>query len=312
MLPLNSIFNFLSYLDSFIFLIGLFGNATSFIVFSRETFRRNSISTYCRALAISDSFILITFIDKAYYVLMNDDLVTKSNIICKMLWFANTGLSPISGWVLTAFSLDKMICVLNTARFGFIKKKSYQLLLILGIALANCAIYLVGPIKLKVSSLENRTYLSCDLQDLSFYKVLNSVYIVQAIIVPFCCMIISTSVILNCLFKSRRKIEKSLSQEMKERKVRDVKFAINSVILSLLFIILEMPITVCYLIGFEFLNPLVVAVSAMLFYSNYSVSFFTYLIFNSVFRNEFLSLILRKRQISPKNDRKLTTVAVDK
>lgn len=51
----------------------LLGNIISFMVFSRKTFRNNSISTYFRALAVFDCLTIIQLI-KDVYKLINNNL----------------------------------------------------------------------------------------------------------------------------------------------------------------------------------------------------------------------------------------------
>lgn len=100
-----------------IIIIGLFGNAISFVVFSRKAFRRNSISFYCRALALYDSVILIVQVCNLIPTLFLDiDIFSASNGLCKLSYYVFSGFSPISGWIIVAFSVDKVTSVLYPTR----------------------------------------------------------------------------------------------------------------------------------------------------------------------------------------------------
>lgn len=127
-------------------LMGLIGNILSFVVFSRQTFAKNSISTYCRALALAECFIVFQLVkDIGIYIFQYaPDL--EINAMCKLFTFATVGLSSIPGWILVAFALDKLISVQNTSRFGFIKKKSFQYTVIVLIVTFNCLLYVEVPI----------------------------------------------------------------------------------------------------------------------------------------------------------------------
>ena len=53
--------------------IGLIGNLLTIIVFLRKTFRNNSISTYCRALAVVECLTLSNFAIALFQLLYNQE-----------------------------------------------------------------------------------------------------------------------------------------------------------------------------------------------------------------------------------------------
>ena len=61
--------------------IGIIGNVISIIVFSRKTFRNNSISTYCIALAILECLTLFEFINDIFYLRYNAYLFDQSGVL---------------------------------------------------------------------------------------------------------------------------------------------------------------------------------------------------------------------------------------
>lgn len=100
-----------------IVVIGLVGNFLSFVVFSRKSFRNNSINVYCRALVLSDSTVLtVQFINLIFVIFVNNDVFSSSNALCKFSYYVFTSLSPTSGWILVIFSIDKAMCVLYPYR----------------------------------------------------------------------------------------------------------------------------------------------------------------------------------------------------
>jgi hypothetical protein len=315
LIPLRSIMEamrIITLLRLTVVFLGLIGNLISFLVFSRKSFQKNSVGIYCRALAISDSFMVFDFFLDVYSLTTSVPLPLVSKYICKFVWFTGVCLSPVSAWVLCVFSIDKMICVLNTRRFAFIKKKIFQISIIVAIVLINCAIYFVIPIKIEPSMEKlspNETRVICDLSSLPNFKIMNGIYIFHAILIPFALMIGTTCVIVRCLIKSRKKLEENRSHEMRDRKARDVKFAKNAVILSLIFIFFEMPITSSYLVEIkdETVNLIFYKIAYFLFDCNYSIRFLTYLAFNSIFRSEFMSFFKRNNQVSIVGNKTLST-----
>ena len=96
---------------------GIVGNFISFLIFSRKAFRKNSINVYCRALSISDSLIIsFQFANDFALIFFNIDLFSSSNAFCKLSNYIFVSASPISGWILVAFSIDKAMCVLYPTR----------------------------------------------------------------------------------------------------------------------------------------------------------------------------------------------------
>lgn len=95
------------------FIIGVAGNFLSFVVFSRKQFKRNSISVYCRALAIVNSLVLLIqfplVVSQMFYGV---DLYAISDSVCKFTAYVTMCVPPISAWILVSFSLDKLICVM--------------------------------------------------------------------------------------------------------------------------------------------------------------------------------------------------------
>lgn len=132
-------------------IIGLVGNILSFIVFSRKPFAKNSISTYCRALALFECFILLQLVNDVGTYIFNTVPDLQSNVMCKIHVYASIGMSSIPGWILVVFALDKLICVLNTSnRFEFIKFRKFQYAVIAFIAVFNLILYIEIPIDVNI------------------------------------------------------------------------------------------------------------------------------------------------------------------
>jgi hypothetical protein len=287
------------YLRVAFMLAGLAGNAVSFVVFSRKAFGKHSIGVYCRALCASNSFILFQLVLEITNLSLNQQLENNSTIVCKLMNFFNVGLSPISAWILAAFGIDKMIHVLNTNRFAFMKKQKFQCSVIFFCVFGNVLFYLYVPIlfELKETTVGNVTSSVCQLQNILQYKALVWTYLVEANILPFILMMAATIVTIKCLVSSRKNLERVTNRELKSRREKDAKFALNSVVLNILFVILQVPLVLTYIVPIDDSTTFLVVntICFFLFCLNYSISFGIYFLSNSIFRNEFMHLIrLRK------------------
>ena len=103
-------FSFVMYLIQAIIIgIGFIGNIISIIVFSRKTFRNNSISTYCISLAIFESLSLTEMIIDVFNVMYKINPIDQNDISCKVIVYIMSILSQIQACILVAFSVDKLL-----------------------------------------------------------------------------------------------------------------------------------------------------------------------------------------------------------
>lgn len=294
---------------------GLVGNLLSFLVFSRKKFQKNSISVYCRSLAVTDSLII-------GFVLANDianlffgvDLYSSLNSLCKISFIVYTAISSISSWFLVAFGLDKALSVIFHGKYEFVQKRSFQLSVIITIVLINLLVFIEVPIALNAVRIvtpiyetnQTQVYSLCAIQTISFVAVIDYLYLIFACIIPFIIMIATTIAISKELYRSSMRVMPQVSRELKERRYKDRKFAANSVILNIVYVVLQIPISLTYFLNIS--DPtsalLFALIALVLFCANYSISFFIYMTCNSVFRREVFEIIcVRKEKTSIKKSK---------
>jgi hypothetical protein len=272
----------------------ILGSAISCIIFSRKAFKKSSIGIYCRSLAVFDLYITYNFVLGIVTLFPNTEFILASDLICKLAYFISSGISSIPGWVLVAFSFDQLIIVSRTDRFKFF---DFQHSIILTILLVQCAtstptIFYSG---LRVYLLENNmTFFSCD----SFSIVMPIIYLIESCTIPFVLIIVSTSLIVRILIKSRRNISTGLQATAQmTRRRQEYKFAFNSVVLNVLFIVLTFPLLLSYIVS---INLLIKQIFFALFYLNFALHFWVHLAFNSIFRNEFFKVFRIKKRVNIK------------
>ena len=272
----------------------LFGSVTSFIIFSRKAFKKSSIGIYCRSLAIFDLYVIY---DCAIGTLMMLKVIISTDILCKIQYYISTGFSSMPGWVLVFFSFDQLIIVSRTERFKFFNKRWFRYSIIIGIFIIQCVIYapalfLTG---LRFYSIGNNlTSTSCD----SLSLIMPIIYLIESCLIPFGLIIFSTTLIVRILIKSRQKISANLQLTAQmARRNQEYKFAFNSVVLNVLFIVLTFPLLVSYILPVNktLVFTLVQKFLYDLFYLNFALHFWVHLASNSVFRNEILKVLRIKR-----------------
>lgn len=296
-------------ISDIIIILGLIGSVLSFLVFSRKAFARSSINIYCRALAIFDCFTVIYLIfntgsDTNH---LNFLLSVKNTVGCKVFYFFMVGISPISGWILVMFSIDQAITVSYTTRLAFIKQTHFQILIVLFLALFHIGVYSVIPIDLDVinTTIEslNQSTLYCNLNNLRSMRALNILYLIETNFLPFFILMLTTGYILKSLRASTQRLSQftitvsvTISRSTRMKKSKQKKFAINSVVLNILFVVLTCPVAISFIFQSNeiYYDIMVEHTVAIFFFLNYSLHFLTHFLFNSIFRRHFFHLFSLK------------------
>jgi hypothetical protein len=166
---------------------------------------------------------------------------------------------------------------------------------VFGIAVVHLLVYSFVPINIELKQANGSSFhKNCSIGN--YKHLLNILLLVEANLIPFCTMMMTTVVIVIKLNKSRKTLKRSQrwqKSNQERRKQKDLRFAFNSIVLNLLDIILEVPILVSYLINIQ--NPLVHKLfqmtSLFLYCFSYSVSFLVHFLSNRLFRSEFLLML---------------------
>ena len=187
-------------------------------------------------------------------------------------------------------------------RFEFVHKKSFQLKIMALITIVSLIGYIETPIygyntvRVSTNALnQTTTSWQCNLKSLYFYQAFSIVMLTQTFFIPFVLMLTSSILIIRGLSNIRKRIEAHTNRKMKSRKAKDIKFAISSIVLNVLFILLTSPQMLNYIITFsDKTTSALYAYSTVLIYSvNFSKSFFAYLVSNSIFRREIKKMVNR-------------------
>ena len=290
-----------------VLIMGAVGNVFSFIIFSRNKFRNTSFSLYFRVLAFSDTFTLLYIINDIPNALFGHDLQNRSYFWCKIFRYGLYSIAPVSGWILVVVSLDRMLSIIKPNKFLFMKQTKTQIIICILILVFDLIYYI--PLILykdyqKQTNLSNNTselvYKCVNLEE---ERIVDWMDLVNSTLLPFLGLAISTTITLNKLFKSRSKtvIEiKNTNIQNTKLKKRDIKFAVISVVLNILFFVFNLPVCVYYLVLTYAEMSVVDAnlffyVTAIWYYLNFGVVFYVNLSANPVFKNELLVFLhLRK------------------
>ena len=296
-------FNYAIYTVNFLTIIG---SLLSFLIFSRKAFERSTIGIYCKSVAIYDLFVIFNLsVGIASILMKSRSLILEIEVVCKITSFLLSTFSPMSAWILVAFSLDQLITVSLTKRFLFFKKQPFQYTILIGLFIFHCLIYSPVPYLSglhNITTNENSSLTTCGNNSIVFPIII----LFEGFILPLVILFILTVIIIRYLAMTRSKINNvprlkktseslpnvtSTSNMKNHRRVNDFKYAFNSVILNIIHIVFSSPL---YILGSLPINALdyelVNIIGYLLFSINFALHFGVHFCVNSIFRKEFLIL----------------------
>ena len=281
----------MNFIQAIIITIGLIGNIISIIVFSKKTFRTNSISTYCISIAIFENLSIAEMIADFFRVVYRVKAIDQTNFNCKIINYISTIMSTVQACLLVAFSIDKLLSMKSVQ---IIKKKWFQFSIVGSIVFINALAYIFLPISLRRTEKYPGVYI-CDYSTIVFYKEFFIVNLLESCLVPFIIMSVTSTLTIRLLIKSRNSVEKINGQVLKERRSRDRKYAISSITFNIFFIVLKLPLLVYYILSafYSYYNLYIQWFSLVFYFINISSSFFIHFATNSLFRREFKNVFLR-------------------
>ena len=296
-----------------VLVIGAIGNLFSFIIFSREKFRKTSFSLYFRVLAFSDTFTLLFTINDFSLGLYNQDLSNSSYFMCKCLLYIAYSLPPVSIWLLVVVSLDRMLSIIKPSKFLFLKKTKTQATICFLIISYSLTYYipviLYRDYEIQRNLSENSSEFVYQCIDREEARIVDWMDVFNSTIFPFLLMSTSTYVTVSRLFKSRSKtmIKSKNSSSSFKHNHRDVRFAVTSAFLNGFFILCTLPFCGAYYLTAKFAEldeidlNLFYFSTLLFYYINFGVVFYVNFFTNPLFRNE-LFVFLRFRKATGLNE----------
>lgn len=285
---------FLKIFPIIILLGGLSGNILGLITLMRKKMHAIGTRNMHQYLFISDTFylsLIIPLILREY----GTDLMIKSNIICKGFWYLTGAISIISPMILIYISFDRYISLKYLNKKELLRSNLVQLVYILVVVLANASFFLILPFSFSIQSFTlNETNITvCNFNDKNIQMVIMNMDIGFRTLFPFVLMVIASGLLIYLIIMSGRRVLKSNSNENKRFK-RDIKFAASSISLNLVYIILNMPVSLVLRYVYSLDNDIFV-VLYFIYFTRSGINFYLLLLTNSLFNNEFKSLIVKRK-----------------
>lgn len=296
----SKLYPFLDWISLTLIVFGLIGNFLTIKVFSDKSFAKSPLQIYGRALAVSDSLIilpsLLTYISLIFF---NFSLITSSSLSCKLLTYFVDAFAPTSPWLIVLFATDTTISVSqppSSKISNLFGQRRFKIASICFFFIFHILFSSPIPFGIDImnvnSSQMNETITTCDIQDMFMVKSLAIVLSLESILVPVFIISLETIVIAWVLYKSQRnlKLSKSTGSTAASRRYRLVY---NSIFCSIVFIISTSPLLVNVMFPLQdyVINVLFSKLAWLCFISNFSTRFVGYSVTNPIFRKRLLEIL---------------------
>ena len=276
-------------------LICVIANSLSFLIFSHKRFHNTIFSTYFRFYLLFEILNQILPINKMFELNLEMYFSLISNFSCKLRKYFAYSDHSITAWFMMIISFDRYLSIGYPTKFLIRKNKMFQIIASCFIIGYNCCFYIPFLFFYIKESKTNRTN-----QTIITYKCISPglwvefLNLIHELSIPFSFMFLFTLLTIRIVFKSRRS---SLNNSSKSK---DLKFAISSITMNVLFLLFNSPYFIFIIMNDYFdlfanqiiLFKLLNSIINFFFYINSTMTFFVNYFFNSMFKKEFNDLFI--------------------
>ena len=288
-------------IELLVILLGLISNIITLVVFIRRNFKKFSARNIFCALVISDILKLIS-LTIFYNIVPN--LISMSELGCRLVNYIQTFTTALSMFLVVYSSIDKFFFITNPK---LKLNRNLVILLIILIALIYSATYAILPeykTSLNNSSLNNSSFNnnSFNNNSLSFvcYKSVISFLLemIFSVLIPSLMTLLFSCLLIRSILESRLKILNLNTQKDRRRLKKDIIFAISTLIINILYLLFNLPLFIILISNklkpnytFSLITPYLGDLQTLAF----SMNLYILIIFNSIFRREFLNMFCCNR-----------------
>jgi hypothetical protein len=301
--------SFLYYVSVVLIPIGFSLNILSLAVLFRKKIRNQMMGFYYIVLALLDMWSLAIYFVALYSESMGNDLRIASSGLCKAHSYLLRITTQTTSWWLVMMTLDRTLTVKYPRKFEFLRNRKLLILMLI-----LCIITLTGInfANFLYERVETRTILNANTTNQSILLSVSctssrELVIIRDLlsqsfrtIIPYILMIGLNVSLIRTLINSKRKFSRNDSMR------KEYEFAFGLVANNLFYFLLLGSLLVSvlvsnYLAYIAQVSPqsrantnssLALNITAYISFLNNSITFFTNLIFNKIFRKEFFDLLI--------------------
>ena len=282
-------------IQSAIALIGIILNTLAICVFQRKELKKHSYSIYWKTKALIESLVLLHIFRVFAKHFLNADLNLISPIFCRLVNYFGYVTFGISLWLECIITFDRFFIIVYPNRFGFMRKRSFQMTAILFVVVYSLVIYSTYPFNTRLdkvvdlingTSSSKKCHVSVNIVKSMWIISLVNTFIVNIVVNPVLDLIIISRII-----STRRN-----ARHLNRWTINDRKFAVSAIGLNINSLILKFPFFLVNLLAKKFAfnieqTEMVYSITLCISLIDKVDVLLLNLLVNSIFRREFLSMV---------------------
>jgi len=281
--------------------LGIISNIITLVVFIRRNFKKFSARNIFCALVISD---ILKLISVYIFNKIGRNFASMSELGCRLINYIETFATALSMFLVVYSSIDKFFFITNPK---LKLNRNLVILLIILIALIYSATYAILPeykTSLNNSSLNNSSFNNNSFNNNSLSFVCSKSFIsyllemIFSVLIPSLMTLLFSCLLIRSILESRLKILNLNTQKDRRRLKKDIIFAISTLIINILYILFDLPLFIILIskklkpnYNFSLILPYLGVLQTLAF----SMNMYILIIFNSIFRREFLNMFCCNR-----------------
>jgi hypothetical protein len=273
-------------------ILAIVGNLLGLIVLKKPNVNKigpKHMYKYLLIFGLINSYMILIYYLRSFGIYFE----TMSLLTCRLSVFFGYITGPISLMILVYISIERYISIKYPSKKKILNTILNQHIYMIVLGVFNLLINSWVPFEYDLIDRRNstnkfiRNYNSDD--DFECTRKSDHVIylaIINTKLIPYSLMITFTILLIISIFKSRNRVISNYTNRQNETFQRDIKFAFTSLMLNIIFILFNLPVMI---FSMSTNYPILFKISLYLYYFSFSIHFYLLLIFNSIFRNEFLS-----------------------
>ena len=282
-----------------IIFFGLIGNLLGLITLRKRKQTDSEIGPIYmyRFLFITDSIILISFINVFMDKVYSTGPYFFTNFSCNLLFYLTISLTSLSSFILIYILIESYLSIKYPVESNLLKKKKPQFIYTIIIFIINIIYYL--PVffhyKLiqepsKVNNYNNTIIsdLTCTVEPNEKHKI-EIIAFINRILLPLILILFFSTTLIYNVCKSTTRMNTFYSERERDQFKKDVHLSIISILFNLFQYSFSMPVIIIFFILNDEYSP-AYFLAVDIFHLAYAFNFYFLIIVNSFFRKEFYSI----------------------
>ncbi len=182
--------------------------------------------------------LIVTYLQVTFYI----DITILSKVLCKLWWYFNYSLATQSSMLLVYISIDRYVSIKIPALRFFMRKRNNQLIFFIFVFMFNLVYYL--PVIYGYTVIQTNDTLICLFNSQYSTELLSYMDLANHVILPSILILIFSTLLGTEVIKSRSRILVNFLKEENEYFFENIRLAISSIILNIIYLLLETPLSI--------------------------------------------------------------------